>query len=379
MTTRHEIYKENDNTYVSISFTNQTLVIGSDNIGEQSLDYSVTKTVPIVDNASEYYASIVRFSIPLGTIPITIFPVIPGQGMGNLSTLRIGIRNGTTGSTQLNNLIYVPQNLTQQPNQNNPNAQVITPYYWVYSYEQIIVMINTALKAAYTTYGLTNTAPYFIYTPSTELISLIVGNEFNVAGGPQVIINYDMLQYINAFDVSGVGNGIYVMNVFGVVNESFAYYPNGQTPPATTVPPAAPAIPYFYKITQEYTYLQNWNPIRRILFLSNTLPIRHEVVPCNNITQNNDGVYSTLPVLAEFEPLVNTAGDQREVAYYVTNGNYGLRLIDMTTPTPIYRLDLRVYWQDIANNVYPLLIPNFQQANITLGFIRKTLYKNLIV
>jgi hypothetical protein len=377
----HNINKENDNTYVTISFTNQNLIDDGFNTQEQTLEYNVTKTIPFLDNASEYYCAITRFDIPLTTIPITIMPIQPNQPNPNLSTLQIGITIGTATPSfpGMQFLIYVPQNLTRVPVQNNPNSQVITPYYFIFNYEQMIQMLNVALQAGFTGAGLVGTAPYFIYNPVTQLISLIVGSQFNTDPlvGPQIIINYALFQYLNAFDFTGLGNGFYRFNVFGLVNESYAYYPNGQIPPAPVAFPAITA-PNFYKISQEFVYLGGWNPLRKILFLTNNIPIKKEVVPCNDPNSNNSGVFSSLPVLAEFTPLVDgtVAGQQREIAYYTTNGNYGLRLVDMTTPLALSKLDIKVFWQDIANNLYSMTIADFQQANITIGFIRKSLYKH---
>jgi hypothetical protein len=372
-------HTENDNIYVSVSFTNKS------RIEEQILEYNVTKTAPILKNGNEYYVSVVRFDLCLTSIPITIFPVQPGQSDPNLSTLQVGIKNGATTSYQF--LEYVAQNHTLPvPIQSNPNQQIITQYYYVYSYEQMITMINKALQLAYTGALLTGTAPYLVYDSVTSLISLIVGAEFNTLNGPQVLINYPMLQYLNAFDFDGLGvntfgQTIYQFVINGLVNESYAYVPFGQNPPVLTSPPAAPAAPLFYKITQEYVYLGAWNPIRKILIVSNTLPIVSEVVPANNVSlsqvQNNDGVYSSMPILSEFVPIIEEgSGNGRTTAYFNTDGNYGLRLVDILTNGPIYKLDIKVYWQDIANNINALYIPTFQQSNIKLGFIRKSLYKH---
>lgn len=296
------IYSENDNTYLSISFTNPNQGL----LQEQTLEYNVTKTIPIIDDASKYYCSISAFNIPLTTIPLTVFPVQAGQGdtSPNISTLQVGITIGATTNYQF--LLYVPQNKTIRPTQNNPNQQIVTPYYWVYSYEDLIVMINTALKTAYTLAGGTGTTPYFIYTPATQLISLIVGAEFNSASNA-ILINYPMLQYLNAFNFNAIGGQYYQFVIFGLVNENYAYYPNGQTPPTPPVPPPTPPAfidPYYYKITQEYIYLGGWNPIRKILFITNTIPIKKQIVPANsnNANANNEGIFSSLPILQEFTP-----------------------------------------------------------------------------
>src|SRR6266404_5056867 len=167
-----EIFSENDNKYVSISFTARA----SDTNALITLDYNVTKTQPIIERANEYYVTVIKFDIPLKSLPLAIMPIIPNQGNPNLSTLVVGIRSA--GVNYLRNVIYVPTINLPPPVQNAPN-QVITPYYYIYTYQNMISMINTALAGAFADSGLAGTAPYYIYDSTTELISLIVSSSFN--------------------------------------------------------------------------------------------------------------------------------------------------------------------------------------------------------
>lgn len=365
-----DIYKENDNTYINISFTsNSTNAIFP-------LEYNVTKTLPIIEDASKYYVTVTKFDIPLSGIPLIIMPIIPNQNNPNLSPLIIGISIGSVYT--LENVIYISQENIEPNNppiQNDPNKQVITPYYYMFSYNQMIMLINNALRLAYTTAGLINTPPYFIYNSETGLISLIVGSEFNTNTGltPTIVINFEMFNFLEAFDVTALPpflntNSLYFFNIYGLVNESFGYATFGNDP----VDP-----PLFYKITQDYSTIYTWSPIRKILFLSSTLPIHYEIVPSTNINTDNTGVYNSLAIITDFTPIIEKPGDSRSIAYYTTNGYGGIKLTDMTTNTPIYKISIRVLWQDKSNNIYPLEITSFEQANIKLGFIRKSLYKNI--
>lgn len=360
-----EFYTENDNKYVNISFTKN-----NNNDATIPLEYNVTKTVPVLENASEYYATVVKFDIPLQSIPITIMPIIPNQANSNLSPLRIGIQDAA-GTNFLQNVIYVPQNNFDVPSQLGSLEQVITPYYFIYSYQHMIEMINTALATAFTLSGVAGTAPYFIYTPTTSLFSLIVSSTFNTSPGPRVIFNYPVYQFLDCFNVTGITpgydiNSLYYYNVFGMVNESFGYAPFGNAPVS---PPA------FFKITQDCENTAGWNPIKKILFLTTALPITFEIVPANNATQDNSGVYSSLNVITDFTPQIQRPSDSKSVAYFAAQGYGGVRLTDMVTNMPLYKIDIKIFWQDFANNLYPMIIPAFSQANVKLGFIRKSLYK----
>lgn len=385
-----EFYTENDNTYVNISFTNAA---GSTEKTIQ-LDYNVTKTAPVLDDASQYYATVVRFSIPLNALPLCVCPIISLQSNPNLTPLRVGIRYG--GVSYFEPVIYVSQNDLPAPDQSMSTNQVVTPYYFMYSYEQMLTMINTALSAAYAFVGLANDttisgiAPYFIYDAVTGLFSLIVNNSFNSPTGPEVIINYPVFQYLDKFNMSVIppisGNTTtYSYVVYGMVNESFAYNYYGITPPANATPPFSspsnePTQPYFYKITQSCVSVSSWNPIRRILFLTTNMPCHYEVVSGSTKTGNynsNSSVFSSLNVLTDFIPQITDPKDSSSVAYYAPSGYGGYRLVDMTTNSPLYKIDVKVVWQDIANNIFPVLIDEYSQAEIKLGFIRKSLYKHI--
>lgn len=387
-----EIYTENDNTYVNISFTK----IAGNTDRTIALNYNVTKTAPVLDDASKYYATVVKFDIPLSQLPTCICPIVPNQANSNLTPIQVGIRY--LGVNYLESVIYVPQNLNPAPSQLGSTTQIVTPYYFMYSYDQMITMINTALRAAFIAAGLNapgtgiaNIAPYFVFEPETGLFSLIVNNSFNAPAGPQVIFNFALFQFLDNFDITQITapvigtNAIYAFVVFGLVNESFAYNYYGITPPATiappfpaSAPPTFPVIPqpYFYKITQDSISVSTWNPVRKILFLTTALPITYEVTPAGTNTSNANGVYNSLNVLTDFTPQITDSKDSSSVAYFAASGYGGYRLADMVTNQPLYKIDVRVVWQDLANNIYDMVIDEFSQANIKLGFIRKSLYKH---
>ena len=79
-------------------------------------------------------------------------------------------------------------------------------------------------------------------------------------------------------------------------------------------------------------------------------------------------------ILTDFVPIINNAGDSKQIAYYLPSAQY--RLADMVQTIPIQAFDLQFYWQDTTDNIYPIEITIYQQINIKLGFLRKDLYKS---
>ena len=146
---------EQNNVYYNIVFNNT-----SGNETPTPAQYMFTNTLIILDNPSDYYCSIVRFTIPMNEIPLYIAKIVPNQSNLNLTPMIIGISYG--GNNYYQNIVYVPDNNLTAPVQNQ-KTQVITPYYYVYTYQNLLTAINTALTTQYTAFSTVNpTAPQAI-------------------------------------------------------------------------------------------------------------------------------------------------------------------------------------------------------------------------
>jgi hypothetical protein len=398
---RDFIYKENDNIYLNIVFdvpivnslgTPITAATGEMPI---PMEYTANKTLAIVDKCSDYYCSVVRFDIPLYEIPLFIMPVLPGsQQIGspnpNLTPFIIGI--SYNGIPYPQNLIYTPENFITPPIQNQI-TQIITPYYYVYTYQILINMLNVALNLVWSASGLamifpTYNAPYFIYNATTELIALIVPAPFSMLTFPAttfplIFINESLIRYLDSFNLFFVGlnqlNGVeyyFICNNLLPINPSNPTF--NPTPPQVypteenayapfgTVPTNPPK---YFIYTENYSSIQYWSSLRKILITSGSIPITYENIPSNN----NSDVAVSLPILTDYVVPLNHGGDGRTVAYYYPTAQY--RLVDMISDMPLYKVNIKVYWEDIYLNRYPLTISIGQAASIKLGFFRKTLYK----
>lgn len=380
---RLQIYKENDNIYLNVVIQNNGIFAdGEPNENPIIAEYNVTKTLPILDKCSDYYCSVIRFDIPLQNIPLFIMPILPATSFINpqpdpdLTPLIIGI--SYLGVDYPINIQYFADNTLPPPVQNVPGVQVITPYYYVYTYQNLITSINIALQTALITSGFPLAgaqAPYFYLNSATQLISLIVPDSFTIgANRPIIFVNATLFNYLETFRVSFLGynqsNGkdfLFILDnpTYPTYVQAVDVSGNPLSPPL--VPPARSA---YWKYTQEYPVLNYWTSLRKIIIATNTIPVVNEYVPAQD---NNSGITNSFPILTDFVPSLEFAGQSRSIAYYFPTSQY--RLVDMINDNPLYKINIKIYWEDKKGNLFPLYIPILQQANIKLGFFRKTLYK----
>jgi hypothetical protein len=373
-----------DNIYVNVSFNHD------DSQGNQPTpaEYIVTKTLPILSKCDDYYCSVIRFDIPLNSTPLFIMPIVPNQPDADLTPLIIGITY--LGVNFPVNIEYIPDNILTAPLQNQP-AQVITPYYFVFSFQNLINAINLALAEAVSLSGVKAVldaipakTPWFYLDPTTKLISLVVPTLFTnpaaVPGKPLIYMNAQLSTYLEAFQKSQVGYNQPQGHDFVFILD-FPSFPAPPFPSSNPYPqsdkaffpipvggPDPAGVYTYYKFTQEYSTLQLWSSLRKILITTNSIPIISEYTPTGN-----SGISSTLPIITDFVPQIEIAGQSRSIAFYTPTSQY--RLVDLKSSEQLNTIDLKIYWQDDQSNIYPLLISVFQQANIKLVFVKKSLYK----
>lgn len=128
-----------------------------------------------------------------------------------------------------------------------------------------------------------------------------------------------------------------------------------------------------YTTTQSYTTLYKWETFTNLIFTSNTLQINQQNQGANLITDNNNtsGAQSTsqLPVLTDFDPLIDQGVLNRNYLQYNAQGNYRLLNINGRSGFELFNYD--VYWVDQYSNQYPLFMDRSSTANVKFIFQRK--------
>ncbi len=347
-----------DNIYYNIIFNHNNVNGEIPTIAQ----YSFTNTIPILNKPDDYYCSIIRFSIPLSEVPLYIMRIVPNQGNPNLTPMIIGIKYNNNYYYQ--NIVYSPDNNLPVPVQNQP-SQVITPYYYVYSYQNLLNAINSALVTQYAAFvtanpgapqASPNVAPFIYYNPTTKLFSLVIEQSWATTGSNQALLygNELLFNYLDAFETY-----FYGFNQPNGLDYSFQIY-NDPSNLSGTV----------YTITQEYSSINNWNSLQKILLTTLSIPIAQEFLPTMRYASQS----STAPIITDFIPILDGPGETRSVAVYNPTTQY--RLVNMLGTTPLMKIDLNLYWSDHENNIYPIYISNGNQASVKIGFFNKKMYNS---
>jgi hypothetical protein len=344
--------KSVDNIYLNLSYN--PVEAAGQNISQALI--SQTLTSPILNDPSEYYASIIRFRIPTEMIAMYRFPIDINQSNPNLSGLRIGVTNSVSKFTQ--RLTYAPASMGLSAPITTAllppffnSDQLNLPYYKCYSIDVLIRAFNVAIAQAITTSAYGVAAPYFIYDAKSELISCIVDNAFS-AGGFSLYINNLSLNYLS----------------------SFPFIKNTQPTDFDEEYFKFDVLPYLgvspYRFEQEYNAMSLWFDLQKIIITSNSMPIRSENVPLENT-----GVSNSMPIFTDFEIALDSVSLSNATAIYNSQSQY--RLCDLISNQPMSKIDLGFYYQDRYGTIQPIFINASQSISVKIGFFKKALYKNL--
>lgn len=372
----YSITSESDNIYVNINFPSPNIAYSSTlpfAVGSETfpMEYDITRNSDILSNPADYYCSIIRFDIPLHTIPNLICSVVPNTvsgafplGLPNLTTYIFGIsHNGVDYPTQL---IYVnTDNNNLSPPLQNQKYQIVTPYYYMYSFQSLINMVNVALNSSYINSGLAasnpgTSAPFFYFDPATQLLNLVV-NDLFTTGSPlaEIFMNTSIIPFFNSLPAKSVNpipqpNGKDNVFVLSPIVHPIIYAP----------------IANSFVFAGAYPIMQYWNSSRRLIFTTNNIPIQKEYIPSLTSSPDENTMW---PIITDFTLNLNGAGDNRSIAYYQPTSQY--RLVDLLSNAPLRKINIKVYWQDIFGNYNPLLIYAGQTASLKIAFLKKSLYK----
>lgn len=313
--------------------------------------YNQILQVPILDNPSLYFLSIVRYSVPGQAIPVLYFTA---------NTYYVTLSyNGNDYTTPL---IY-PTGLNTLLNDNS-----------IYAYQQIIDMINVAFATSFLNLISSNTPPpteppYMTYDASSNLCSLYCQQRYDpiVAGSPtiEIYMNNVLYYFFDNFVVTQTGIQSasfkdYRFIIKNLYNNAITSDPNNPNISGTN--------PY-YKNIQEYSTLYNFVNLQSIAFTSCLFQTAPEYIPT---TENQ--IVSGEKILTDFEPLQEGGPSifRGYLQYYASL----YRLINLTANTAIRAIDIQIFYKDNLGNTYPLYIPRGQSVSIKLMFVKKSLYRS---
>jgi hypothetical protein len=333
--------KDADHVYYNMNIFNNTL---------QPIQaaFEENRVIPVIDNPSLYHLSIIRFSMPTGTIPIFNFNQADGYYTVTLSYL---------GVDYVKPLVFVSES--------NPSSA------GVYSYQHMIDMINTAFLGAFNAMpsggqSLVGQAPYLTFNPVTMLISMNVTLNYDPvlqATAPLIFMNYNLYSFFETFHT--------IFNGFNTTHGKDFQFVIENTGNNTATLPAIPpnyAGGAGYSLMQEVQTLFLWASLKAVSFLTGSIPVNTELIAVNS----GSGVANFRPIMTDLEPVIQGATDIRTKLQYFPQSEY--RLASMTNDTPLKKLDVVIYWNDNQGNQYPVTLAPSQSISIKFLFRKKTFH-----
>ena len=363
----------------------------------------------LVTNPKDYYLSIVRFQMNVGTgIPLWV-PTIQIGANKDATTLYIGMdiqaseNNSATvyRSSLSKNIIFESQRKDEKVQTPTVKQDISTKYYWVDDYQWFckiindnVATLNASVQADLESAGKFNKAiagfpqpPKLVYDPSTErftwlldTIAYATPSSFAFqSGGSAGSYEYvaDLYHDSNTHGLLGfphekMGNDN--TNTLGVYGFNYKLRPSDDYGRST--------ISYggnsYYSFQQDYSTLSNlWCPIRSIVFISNLIGSKSEY-NSKVIEFKDEGQVSSTSsapsekIVSDLEVPIFSSSQLKQQISYSPGSEW--RLIDLTDASKnLKRVDLGISlrWK-INNELLPLELYNGATVSAKLAFVKKT-------
>ena len=281
---------------------------------------------PFLDDPSSYLISISRLRFSSSAIPLLKFK-------DNTYKIRMEFNSTIVDNT----LSY------------SANSSPANEFQFYNHYQEMLDVLNAEIIAQHITLkaleaGLPSEIPKVIFNIESNLFELMFPDTWlNVAG---LVFSFneplhDLFRF-EAFEQKFAG----VTDVFDqVISDNFNNYI------VHTVP--ASIAGNWYLNRQSYPTLPNWSPLRKILLLSNQIPLRSEKL-FGNTTRN---------IVTDFIP--NLDSNSLE---YIYNGDGRNRFHDLTSNHPMRTIDLQISWLDQDDIEHKLTLGYNKSMDIKLLF-----------
>jgi hypothetical protein len=416
-----------------------------------------TRDVPIIRDASKYNFSIIRFTLngPNRDLPLFIpqirygkfQPATPNIDLTIYSiTLDLTVSYVISGTTYTNTFTTVQPlyHTTETLNALVPsvdsivsgNQNVGSRYYWYYTYQHWLDVLNTAFESAWSYSGglildqlgnivqsngfqaqlatwwaatvpgalpvptLTTAPPVMKWDPSTLRFSLYA-DIFGFGGADRTSATPQPLPsppYPAASTVSESYRLWFNSNLYGM----FANFPNEYDNLATnksneifirsdmnsnvfrelTLASPPTVIRTYWVMTQDFPSTGTlWSPVENIVFTSNLLPLVNEAQgePIkfgeSNIGEGNGATQSAFaPIITDVALAQDYAHSYKEFINYTPQAEYRLASFQRSA-TPINSIDVQVFWRcRLDGQIYPVQLFNGSSVGIKCMFRRRGVF-----
>jgi len=363
-----------DYMYYDIQINNHSLTTND----PTPLTFSETRNGGVVPNTGDYSMSIIRFQLDTPSLPVFIPDIQDNQSDPNLTTYSITLEYDNAGvktSTNANYVLWIPNlkyvNTPPPPSQNSNGLQSESPYYYCYSYDYLMSLINTcfttAMNSLKTLVGTISTVdpPYMVWKDG---LATIYGEHphFDLSQSTHINIYFNRSLYslfssfpVERYDITTTNNRIYklLMNPFNGWRYSKDSLISGNK--------------QLIRLSQEYSTTNVMSPVSSIVFTTSSIPIVPNQMSGPLVYVNNSIVRTTKNNNAFALVITDMAvdGSFESSVLYNPSGEY--RRIDMTGNSPLNNIDIQVYWKNKKGELVPFYLWSGCSCSIKLLFEKK--------
>jgi hypothetical protein len=333
----------------------------------------------------DYYMSIIRFTLDTATLPIFI-PTIQTNPLVNPS----GDLNQTIYSFQFSYngifsdeifITWLPQNtfLSAPPfiTINSISIQdSSTGYYYCYTFEYFISLINKQVKEAFDAFAAANptipataVAPVFAWDGSTNIARIMFEESFLTTNATPIYFYmnsplYDIFGSLNALRLgyNDVGRN------FQIIVENYAGFNSYSYLDVITN-----TTYNVIEVIQEYPTISAWSPISSIVFTSNTIPIvSNQVSKPTVFTQGN--ILGNFGNNSNFQQIITdmVTDDGFYKPNIVYNPTAEYRLIELQGNTPLTNFDVSIFWKNKIGVLTPFYLGSGCCCTLKVLFTKKS-------
>jgi hypothetical protein len=296
--------------------------------------FDVNRVQPILNNPSDYELAIVRFSIPLTSIPLFFF---------KNDAYKLSLKIGANSYTQP--MIWLPNNAVYDDKA-------------IYDVQHLLDMINNAWALAFTTLKNDNTVlstkpPFMSFSNLTDLITLNVPQTY-LTDNIEIYTNTLMHRQIhNFYDYFNESANVGDLNYKFIIQD---LYDNNRV---------INGINYYY-FTQQFSSIASLSELRSIQVFTDSIPVNKELI--------GSQLNKTASFLTDFEPIESNTFSSNGLFQFFPKGP--LRYIDLLSVEPMNRINLNVKWTSINRDVETYYLEPSEEISMKLLFRKK---QNLIL
>lgn len=348
------------------------------NVQLKDASFNLSLNNILINETEKFFIEVEKYKVPGTYLPVQIFRIQEGIVQSNTNLGAYIVTLSLAGQDVSVALIFIPDDKTipaPPPPSLSGGFQVKSEYYFIFTYNNFLALLNTALATAFA--GLigahpnSTRSPQFSYDGSTKLFSFIVEDGYNT-DGLEIFFNsnlYDLFTTFNSFKVKfpldikpeNVNKNYQILTRFNGQNVTEFIPPGG--PPNTTD---------FLKITQNQPSIESWDSVSRIILETN-LPVDNEYIAGNEPTFEI-GILQAETILADSIILRLDQG----IRGYITFIQQTKRINGLGSKS-IQSISLNARWFDRKGEDFPIRIGPYQEIMVTIVFSSKSLRKNLTV